>query len=419
MELHENYRFLWGGVVLLSVVLIIGPWMYGVALGQTQPSHTGTDVEHATVISNQGLATKPGYVISVSPTKSVNWRYGTGGTYFDVDHLGGDEFLITKMWRNESTECGQFTPPCHQSGAIHWSQSDGVTWKWTMPIRDEMNSEVHDTDLLPSGELAVVDMEHERVLFVSQEGKVTWQWNASSMYDTPADPTKTDWLHINDIDRLDDGRYLISVRNANQLLILERGEGVVEVINKDGDPDILNNQHNPQWLGNGTVLVADSHNDRIVELTRSSNGEWEVTWTLYEAGGTHLSWPRDADRLSNGNTLITDTRNNRVVEVDESGSIVWEYTGLRQPYEADRLPGDEANASVAPSLSGDSPLAIGQKSIALPLSTTVFAALSSVVALPMWASTTHVSISLVGVGILSLLGAIHTVQYAKRRLSAN
>nr|WP_235007254.1 arylsulfotransferase family protein [Haloarcula mannanilytica] len=230
-------------------------------------------------------------------------------------------------------------------------------------MRTNKNSEVHDVERLESGEYLVTDMEYERI-FTVKNGEVTWQWNASSFYDAPQDPTTTDWLHINDVDVISTGRYLVSVRNANQLLVIERGEGVVDVINEDtndsndancrksgqladydgdgdircGDPDVLNHQHNPQWLGDDAVLVADSENDRVVELHRTEAGEWEPAWALDQVEGVAFDWPRDADRLPNGNTLITDTLNRRLVEVDESGTVVWSVRTERIPYEADRLP---------------------------------------------------------------------------------
>lgn len=96
-----------------------------------------------------------------------------------------------------------------------------------------MNSEIHDATLLQSGAIAVADMERERLVVVNQTGGITWQWHASSYYDAPADPTRTGWLHITDVDYIDDGQFLVSVRNANQLLIVERGTGVVSVVNRD------------------------------------------------------------------------------------------------------------------------------------------------------------------------------------------
>jgi hypothetical protein len=257
-----------------------------------------------------------------------------------------------------------------------------VLSEYSFPVRTKQNSEVHDVERLQSGEYLLTDMEHERILTV-EDGEITWQWNASSFYDAPPDPTTTDWLHINDVDVIGEGRFLVSVRNANQLVIVERGEGVVDVINEDttdeddgncrqsgqladydgddeircGDPSVLNHQHNPQWLGDGAVLVADSENNRVVELHWTENGSWEPAWTLESAGGIAFNWPRDADRLPNGNTLITDTLNRRVVEVNESGDVVWSVETDRIPYEADRLPAGEtvgAPRYAANSSAGDS-----------------------------------------------------------------
>jgi len=58
-------------------------------------------------------------------------------------------------------------------------------------------------------------------------------------------------------------------------------------------------------------------------------------WSFGKMG--MLRWPRDADRLENGNTLIADSRNNRVLEVDSGGRVVWSFKGLAFPFEADRL----------------------------------------------------------------------------------
>jgi hypothetical protein len=103
-------------------------------------------------------------------------------------------------------------------------------------------------------------------------------------------------------------------------------------------------QHNPYRLERwGTELIADSENDRIVEIDRESG---EIVWTY--GGKGLLRYPRDADRLPNGNTLITDTLNNRVIEIDPEGEIVWEYEGIRIPYSADRLSVPEEESRTVP-----------------------------------------------------------------------
>ncbi|MEZ3144122.1 aryl-sulfate sulfotransferase [Halobaculum sp. MBLA0143] len=288
-------------------------------------------------------------------------------TYFDVSSLSDGRLLAAWMDAGRS-ECGPYESPCARTGFVVFDQEGAVVNRFSFPVRTSHNSEVHDVEALPDGGFVLTDMDRERVMIV-RDGEVTWQWNASEFYEAPPDPTTRDWLHVNDVDRIGDGRFLVSVRNANQLLVLERrgddGE-VVEVINADrggsdasctegarlydadgdgdvrcGNPDAFREQHNPQWLGPGAVLVADSGNDRVVELHRR-NGVWRPVWALTGANGRSFSWPRDADRLPNGNTLVTDSRGRRVVEVTESGETVWSYsTGNGIVYEADRLPAGE------------------------------------------------------------------------------
>jgi len=163
------------------------------------------------------------------------------------------------------------------------------------------------------------------------------------------------------------------------LLIIERGEGVVEVINKDrddsdddacrgvkndqlygpnprcGDADVLNGQHDPQWLGGGRVLVADSVNDRVVELQRGGDGNWSPVWVVNQVAGHDLHWPRDVNRLPNGDTLIGDVRTDRVMQINQQQDVVWQvhapnetYAGLRNGTEypsGPTLTNDRVNAT--------------------------------------------------------------------------
>ncbi|WP_248897930.1 arylsulfotransferase family protein [Haloplanus halobius] len=327
------------------------------------------------------------------------WRESSAPVYFDVTQLDNGSVLAGYM-ADGYEDCGSYDSPCYRTGfrIIDPDPSPEVAYEWSFPVRNRVASEVHDVEPLPGGGFVLADMEHERIVIV-EDGEVIWEWKASTRYDAPDDPTTTDWLHINDVDRIGDGRFLVSVRNANQLLILERGTGVVEVINEDGDPAVLNHQHNPQWLGDGAVLVADSENHRVVELHRTESGNWEPAWVLRGAGGQRFDWPRDADRLPNGNTLVTDTRNARLVEVNESGRVIWEhqfdYRAL--PYEADRLPVGEP---VGGPTYGDADTAGVDTGGRVPLLTPLLRLVSAAVRLPRWVGELHLFTTLVSLALV-------------------
>lgn len=319
--------------------------------------------------------------------------------------------VLAAVTYQDNGSCGQFDAPCARTGfkVVDPAPEPRVVREWTYPVRTHRNSQVHDVDRLPSGEILVADMDYESLFTVAPNDTITWRWNASERYSEPDDPTTTDWLHINDADPLGDGRFLVSVRNANELLIVERDRGVVEVIEgvKEGREDrvLFTRQHNPQYLSEDALLVADSEHDRAVEIHRD-DGEWTLAWSVRSAGGLSFDWPRDADRLDNGNTLIADSRRNRVVEVAENGSTVWSVEVPGVVYEADRLPENErAGAQRYENHSGDETGSVPENGDGSSVFDTIHAALTHVVHVPYWFRPWHVAviaaaIPVVGVGLV-------------------
>jgi len=359
------------------------------------------------------------------------WREDSAINYFDADVLDDGRVLAGFSHGGYETGCDPYEPPCHKTGyrIIDPDATAGprVVEEWSSPVRTAANSEVHDADLLDTGEVLLTDMDRERLLTV-RDGEVTWQWNASELYTPPPDPTQEDWLHMNDVVAINDTYYLASVRNANQLVVVERGEGAVEIINRDdgghdeecaaltpdengdvrcGDPAVLNKQHNPQWLDDGAVLVGDSDNNRAVELHENeTTGEWEPTWAVGEAAGVDLHWPRDADRLANGNTLITDTFNSRVVEVTPNRTTVWTAQLYNLPYEADRLPEGERVGAARYTAGGEIVESRGD----IPVLTTLTEAMKGEFpVVPFWFSELHLALGIVALLLVLAGGVEHAI----------
>jgi hypothetical protein len=428
----ETSKRLGNRLLLAAVVVLVVPLVVSAA---TAPTIGGTEAATSegprqTLVGSQGGGTglhEDGSVYLLSGSEMV-WREGSADSYFDVT-MTDDGRVLAGFMHSGYTDCGPYDAPCVHTGyrVIDPSGDEpSVESEYSFPVRTRKNSEVHDVEPLPSGELVLTDMEEERI-FTLDDGEVTWEWRASSFYDAPADPTRRDWLHINDVDYIGDDRFLVSVRNANQLVVVERGSGVVEVINEDredsddgdctqfdqlsdtdgdgdvrcGDPDVLDHQHNPQWLGDGAVLVADSENNRIVELHRGEDG-WEPAWTLRQAEGVGFSWPRDADRLPNGNTLVTDSANQRVVEVNESGATVWSYRTPLIPYEAERLPAGETVGATLYGAPGDT-----ADAAEVPVLTALLQILRTSLPVPFWLSEVHIGATILA-GVFGLAGgAVH------------
>jgi hypothetical protein len=203
----------------------------------------------------------------------------------------------------------------------------------------------HDVDRLDADRLLVADIRRDAVFVVdTATGERTYTWPAQADFDERSGgPFPRDWTHLNDVERLPDGRYMASLRNQDAVVFVEPGRGVDPswTLGADGAHRTLYEQHNPDYLP-GTdapaVLVADSQNGRVVEYRRE-NGSWTRTWSWSDG---RMAWPRDADRLPNGHTLVGDTNGGRVLEVDESGDVVWQVRGLPS-YDVERLgTGDES-----------------------------------------------------------------------------
>ena len=229
---------------------------------------------------------------------------------------------------------------------------DPETGEHVSERRFENAYDTHDVDLINGDELLMNDMSQDgedRVLVYNlTREEVVWEYYFANH--TDAFPRSGggefggDWTHNNDVEQIRDGVIMVSVRNFDKVVAIDRETKELRwTLGEDDNTSILHEQHNPDYLesedGDPTVLVADSLNDRVVEYEREGDS-WNRTWVVSGGG---LSEPRDADRLPNGNTLIADRRAHRIVEVTPDGEIVWEVYAPYQPYDVERIgTGDES-----------------------------------------------------------------------------
>ena len=293
--------------------------------------------------SSGDLASK---LVELDPEGKIIWSYtytpnGRGGVIFDAELLPNGHILFVG---NFGEYLPQFWGKNLHSQVTEITRAGKIIWTYDLYWRFVKNHEIHDVDKLENGNILIADMRQDRVIEVTMDHQIVWEWRAIDWFDPPADwspysATNNDWTHLNDVDRLPNGHTLISFRNLHKVIeVNETGH----IVWSWGNPKVLGEPHNPDKLLNGNVLICDSGYNRIIEVNSTTN---EIVWQYKGM----LQWPRDADRLPNGNTLITVSYGNRVIEVTPEGEIVWERTDLYLVYEADRL------NTVPPILSIDSP----------------------------------------------------------------
>lgn len=331
-------------------------------VGETEIAEERT---HATVFT--AYRSENGHLIAINEDGTL-WYYGDSyDEYYDVDPVDDHSVIVTAMDELSKQECPVDTT-CSIEYILQINLTTGeesVFYERYRPgIRE---NEWHDVDRLSEDVFLVAGMAKERVFIVNTTtGIIDWAWDPQSHYDISTGGSAVfglpgypyDWTHLNDVERLDDGRIMVSMRNHDEVIFIDPSTGVEEdwTLGEDGDYSVLYEQHNPDFIpterGGPAVIVADSHNNRIVEFQRV-NDEWRESWTWAD---DDLQWPRDADRLPNGHTIVTDTNGARVVEVDRNGSVVWEVSRVPGVYDVERMgTGDESHtgkSAVALGLSG-------------------------------------------------------------------
>ncbi|MFB6302519.1 MAG: aryl-sulfate sulfotransferase [Haloferacaceae archaeon] len=303
-----------------------------------------------TVVTGQGFG-GGNAMIAFGPQGRVLYHENRHDGYFDVDPSPRGDMTVTVVTSDAiSAAACNATLKCQRDVVTRINMTTGERERLHTVVAPQRSSEkTHDADVIGRHRLLVGGLPYDRVYVVNTTtGIVEWQWSVDTALPRSSGNGGAgwpkDWTHLNDVERLPDGRYMVSLRNQDRVVFVDPKTGMQPGWTLGGEDEysILYEQHNPDYIpasrGGPAVLVADSHNNRIVEYQRA-NGSWKRTWTWTDE---RMKWPRDADRLPNGNTLIVDTSGDRVLEVNQSGGIVWQFEA-DSLYDAERLgTGDES-----------------------------------------------------------------------------
>ena len=293
-----------------------------------------------TVVTESARA---GTLIAWRPNGSVLYYADEHTKYYDVDPVANTshtvEYVAVDTIHTAGPTCS--SPPCTRNVVERANLSTGeVREVYARYDAAEHAAEWHDHVRVDENHVLIADMIHDQVFLVNTTTElVEWRWDGQTDYRvTGGGPYPEDWMHLNDVELLDDGRIVVSLRNQDQVVFLEPESGLQEnwTLGRDGAHDVLYEQHNPDYIpaarGGPALLVADSENGRIVEYQRA-NGSWQRSWQWADE---RIQWPRDADRLPNGHTLVADTHGDRIVELDRDGDVEWQVP-VTHPYDVERL----------------------------------------------------------------------------------
>jgi len=341
---RTRLRVVFAAIVLVSAAVVASAAADGLSTASAEAVPEAPPTENHTVVTESG---RVGTITAYAPDGDVLYYNNSRTKYFDVDPVEGRpltvEYTATDTIHTAGPTCGD--PPCARNVVERANLTTGeVEVVYERYDHEENAGEWHDADRIDEDHVVVADIIADQVFVVDTETEIVeWLWDAQSAFDLESGHSyPNDWTHINDVEYVENGemagRIMVSVRNQDQVVFLDRDEGLLEdwTLGSENEYDVLHEQHNPDYIpesrGGPAVVVADSETGRIEEFQRE-DGEWSQSWVWAD---DRIQWPRDADRLPNGNTLITDTHGNRVIEVDESGEIVWQVESTLA-YDAERL----------------------------------------------------------------------------------
>ncbi|MEZ3144522.1 aryl-sulfate sulfotransferase [Halobaculum sp. MBLA0143] len=341
-------------LTLLRLLALAAALLAVVALGQS--ALAGDPAVGAPATTDDTLVatvdgTGPGQIVAYGPDGNLQYRNQTWDIYHDVDPSPvGDRTVEYVASDQDAADCDG----CLLNVVERLNLTTGEVTRLYTTVADVRGSkQIHDVDRVNDSVLLIADISHpDRVYTVNTTtGEVLWEWRVSSAFSPDSGGRyPADWTHLNDVELLPDGRVMVNLRNHDQVVFLEPGEGVQAnwTLGADGAHDRLYEPHNPDYIprsrGGPAVLIADSENNRLVEYRRT-DGNWTRTWRWADR---RLQWPRDADRLPSGRTLVADSHGSRVLVVGRNGSVAASAPFPDGVYDVELLgTGDESRGPTA------------------------------------------------------------------------
>ncbi len=153
--------------------------------------------------------------------------------------------------------------------------------------------------------------------------------------------SKGDTLHLNDIELFPEdmapgffepGDIMLSLRNINTVLVFDTDNWQKKFVSIG--PFVR--QHDPDFIDGDTISIYDNNDSAPAEsgvqsrilLQDAPSGEVSVAYTGNEQAPFFSFLLGKHEWQNNGNILISDSRNGRIIEVTPDGDIIWEYNNI-------------------------------------------------------------------------------------------
>jgi len=174
---------------------------------------------------------------------------------------------------------------------------------------------------LPSGHYLVADGRNSRILELDATGRVHRELTSVSLAGGTAlgDP--------HDVRQLENGNLLVA--DASRDLVFEAdwsGQVVWSVGDRDGVT--LNDPHSAQRLPSGETLICDTGNDRVIRVDPGGKVVHLLEAIRDPSQWYRLMRPRYGEVAGDGTLIIADADNNRILASTLTGECRWALAGI-------------------------------------------------------------------------------------------
>lgn len=208
-----------------------------------------------------------------------------------------------------------------------------------------LTKEKHPIDLSAIGGQAADSIITDGILILDRKGNKIWSWSITDVINPLEDPEvlkyKSDWGHANSLDVDDDGHFLISWRNFNEVWKINKNSG--EIIWRYGHEQMADSseyfygQHAFHRIEGGMYLLFDNGDkktrgfSRALGFTHSEGDRFKQVLSIPLPDSLFTSKQGSVYKIADDRFLFSSSMSSSIVLTNQSGDIVW-YAKSTEPY---------------------------------------------------------------------------------------
>ncbi|MFT4205101.1 MAG: aryl-sulfate sulfotransferase [Chitinophagaceae bacterium] len=307
----------------------------------------------------------PGMVYMVDYTGSVKWYHRFSKTGVKVVKLTPENTLLSILGTSQfKTSYGNQIVEIDLAGDTMLNLHSGVGDFNNIIVHHDLIktndgniavlvSENKTFDLSKAGGKLIDTLNVDGINIYDKNGSLKWKWDVSNVLDPIKDKNivakKNDWMHANSIAIDNDGNFLISFYNIQQIWKIDRNTGrLLLKIGKDGsfsmsDSVVFDNAHDIQINRDNELTLFDNgimhRKSRIVQYKLTKNEDSLKSYILINLPpNLHNERMGSAYQISSSDFLFCSSKKNAIGLINLNNQINWYMETTFNPYRAIFMP---------------------------------------------------------------------------------